>query len=111
MAFPRVRKADSCMLCKSGSHFVQVLAIHVPDMSVCTLQVGVLIVGAGPTGLGAATRIHQHGLKDWLLIDKVGSCKQSIMLPSIASRTAGLVNCTYQDGAIPSVWRGVLRST
>lgn len=34
-------------------------------------QVGVLIVGAGPTGLGAATRLHQHGLKDWLLIDQV----------------------------------------
>ena len=25
----------------------------------------------GPTGLGAATRLHQHGLKDWLLVDKV----------------------------------------
>ncbi|BDA50044.1 hypothetical protein COCOBI_15-1720 [Coccomyxa sp. Obi] len=33
-------------------------------------KVGVLIVGAGPTGLGAATRLHQHGLKDWLLIDQ-----------------------------------------
>ena len=30
-----------------------------------------LIVGAGPTGLGAASRLHQHGLKDWLIIDKV----------------------------------------
>ena len=34
------------------------------------LQVGVLVIGAGPTGLGAATRLHQHGLKDWLLIDQ-----------------------------------------
>ena len=34
-------------------------------------QVAVLIVGAGPTGLGAASRLHQHGLKDWLIIDKV----------------------------------------
>ncbi|KAK9815579.1 hypothetical protein WJX72_006193 [[Myrmecia] bisecta] len=33
-------------------------------------KVGVLVVGAGPTGLGAATRINQHGLKDWLLIDQ-----------------------------------------
>ena len=33
-------------------------------------QVGVLIVGAGPTGLGAATRLHQHGKTDWLLIDQ-----------------------------------------
>ncbi len=35
------------------------------------LQVGVLIVGAGPTGLGAATRLHQHGYDDWLLLDAV----------------------------------------
>jgi 2-polyprenyl-6-methoxyphenol hydroxylase-like FAD-dependent oxidoreductase len=35
------------------------------------MQVAVLVVGAGPTGLGAATRLQQHGLKDWLLIDKV----------------------------------------
>jgi protoporphyrinogen oxidase len=33
-------------------------------------KVGVLVVGAGPTGLGAATRLHQHGLKDWLIIDQ-----------------------------------------
>ena len=34
-------------------------------------QVGVLIVGAGPTGLGAATRLHQLGYDNFLLIDKV----------------------------------------
>lgn len=32
-------------------------------------RVKVLIVGAGPTGLGAATRLHQHGYEDWLMID------------------------------------------
>jgi 2-polyprenyl-6-methoxyphenol hydroxylase-like FAD-dependent oxidoreductase len=32
----------------------------------------VLVIGAGPTGLGAATRLHQHGSKDWLLVDQVG---------------------------------------
>ncbi|PNW82079.1 hypothetical protein CHLRE_06g272900v5 [Chlamydomonas reinhardtii] len=32
-------------------------------------KVGVLVVGAGPTGLGAATRLVQHDHKDWLLID------------------------------------------
>lgn len=37
-------------------------------------QVGVLVVGAGPTGLGAATRLHQLGYDDFLLIDKVGTC-------------------------------------
>eukprot|EP00891_Asterochloris_glomerata_P009369 jgi/Astpho2/9369/Aster-01639 len=35
-----------------------------------TQKVGVLVIGAGPTGLGAATRLNQHGLKDWLLIDQ-----------------------------------------
>mmetsp|Transcript_25530 Transcript_25530/g.55577 ORF Transcript_25530/g.55577 Transcript_25530/m.55577 type:complete len:503 (-) Transcript_25530:650-2158(-) len=35
-----------------------------------TEKVNVLIVGAGPTGLGAATRLHQHGRSDWLLIDQ-----------------------------------------
>ena len=32
-------------------------------------EVDVLIIGAGPTGLGAATRINQHGFKDWLMVD------------------------------------------
>lgn len=34
-----------------------------------TEKVGVLIVGAGPTGLGAATRLNQHGYDDWRVID------------------------------------------
>ncbi|KAL6746416.1 hypothetical protein V8C86DRAFT_1820555 [Haematococcus lacustris] len=34
-----------------------------------TEKVDVLIIGAGPTGLGAATRIEQHG-KNWLMIDQ-----------------------------------------
>ena len=44
-------------------------------------KVSVLILGAGPTGLGAATRLHQHDRRfapgsqepsiDWLLVDKV----------------------------------------
>lgn len=35
------------------------------------MQVGTLIIGGGPTGLGAATRLNQHGRNDWLLIDRV----------------------------------------
>lgn len=35
------------------------------------VQVSVLIIGAGPTGLGAATRLQQHGHHDWLLVDQV----------------------------------------
>ena len=34
-------------------------------------HVGILIVGAGPTGLGAATRLNQHGYQDWLVVDQV----------------------------------------
>lgn len=41
------------------------------------LQVSVLIVGAGPTGLGAATRLEQHGLNNWLIVDKVGNIDMS----------------------------------
>eukprot|EP00889_Picochlorum_renovo_P005952 jgi/Picre1/32982/NNA_008309.t1 len=33
-------------------------------------EVGVLILGSGPTGLGAATRLNQLGKTDWLLVDK-----------------------------------------
>jgi len=32
-------------------------------------SVGILIIGAGPTGLGAATRLIQKGNTDWILID------------------------------------------
>lgn len=32
-------------------------------------KVKVLILGAGPTGLGAATRLNQRGVDDWLLVD------------------------------------------
>lgn len=42
-------------------------------------QVSVLIVGAGPTGLGAATRLQQHGRTDWLLIDQVRCCVEDTM--------------------------------
>lgn len=41
-------------------------------------QVAVLVVGAGPTGLGAATRLHQHGHTDWLLIDQVGASESNV---------------------------------
>eukprot|EP00240_Pyramimonas_obovata_P002013 CAMPEP_0118927112 /NCGR_PEP_ID=MMETSP1169-20130426/4658_1 /TAXON_ID=36882 /ORGANISM="Pyramimonas obovata, Strain CCMP722" /LENGTH=505 /DNA_ID=CAMNT_0006868809 /DNA_START=34 /DNA_END=1551 /DNA_ORIENTATION=- len=34
-----------------------------------TEQVDVLIVGSGPTGLGAATRLHQHKKTSWRLYD------------------------------------------
>ena len=34
-----------------------------------TRAVDILIIGAGPTGLGAATRLHQRGIDDWMLID------------------------------------------
>lgn len=33
-------------------------------------SVEVLIVGSGPTGLGAATRLNQLGIQNWMLVDK-----------------------------------------
>jgi flavin-dependent dehydrogenase len=33
------------------------------------MKVDVLVVGAGPTGLGAATRLDQIGCESWMLID------------------------------------------
>lgn len=32
-------------------------------------EVDVLVLGAGPTGLGAATRLNQHKYENWLLVD------------------------------------------
>jgi len=32
-------------------------------------SVSTLVIGAGPTGLGAAVRLHDHGDKEWLLVD------------------------------------------
>jgi len=29
----------------------------------------IVVIGAGPTGLGAATRLNQHGIVDWVLIE------------------------------------------
>ena len=34
------------------------------------MQVQVLIVGAGPTGLGVATRLNQLAQTDWALLDQ-----------------------------------------
>jgi protoporphyrinogen oxidase len=33
-------------------------------------QVDVLVVGSGPTGLGAASRLHQNDVDNWLLLDQ-----------------------------------------
>lgn len=33
-------------------------------------KVGVLVLGAGPTGLGAATRLNQLGYDNWLMVDQ-----------------------------------------
>jgi protoporphyrinogen oxidase len=33
------------------------------------INTNVVIVGAGPTGLGAATRLQEHGRDDWLLLE------------------------------------------
>ncbi|KAF4655654.1 hypothetical protein FOZ61_007459 [Perkinsus olseni] len=33
------------------------------------MHVDVLVIGAGPTGLGAATRLNQHGVHSWVLVE------------------------------------------
>lgn len=35
-------------------------------------HVSLLVVGAGPTGLGAARRLHQRGHDDWLVVEATG---------------------------------------
>lgn len=40
------------------------------------VQVAVLVLGAGPTGLGTATRLQQHGFDDWMIVDKV--CRPNV---------------------------------
>jgi 2-polyprenyl-6-methoxyphenol hydroxylase-like FAD-dependent oxidoreductase len=45
--------------------------LQVTDSLGIVLQVAVLVLGAGPTGLGTATRLQQHGFDDWLVVDKV----------------------------------------
>ncbi len=37
-------------------------------------KVDILILGAGPTGLGAATRLHEKGREDWLLLEAESHC-------------------------------------
>ena len=72
------------------------------------MQVGVLVVGAGPTGLGAATRINQHGLKDWLIIDQVWNhlqtirtCLWAFVLTHVSTSTGSATGCSSTRWAGP----------
>src|SRR6266566_10118745 len=47
-----------------------------------SMRVRYLIVGAGPTGLGAAWRLEQRGIRDWLIVEAgkvAGGLAQSIV--------------------------------
>lgn len=52
------------------------------------LQVGILILGSGPTGLGAATRLQQHGYANWLMVDSVRPYS-TVSCNSFSSRPVG----------------------
>ena len=56
-------------------------------------QVGVLIVGAGPTGLGVATRLHQRKHADWALLDQARSTCRRRGITHHARRTSALIIC------------------
>ena len=64
-----------------------------------------LVVGAGPTGLGAATRLNQHGIKDWLLIDQVDAQSCPLALFSGGDRI------TKFDDELRSRWRSAALNT
>ena len=51
--YAHLRRSNSTIVCMSCS------------------QISIVIVGAGPTGLGAASRINQLGLTNWALVDQV----------------------------------------
>ena len=40
-------------------------------ISIIPVHVDTLVIGAGPTGLGAASRLHQHGVGDWIIVDEL----------------------------------------
>ena len=48
------------------------------------MQIGVLVVGAGPTGLGAATRLNQLGHSAGLLVDVGGGVSGGVDAPPAA---------------------------
>ena len=78
---PSVLKVRNNIMYSCASYLHRMQAIQAQQQKFARmLQVSVLIVGAGPTGLGAATRLEQHGLSNWLIVDKVGRLR--IVLPS-----------------------------
>jgi len=48
-------------------------------------QVDVLVIGAGPTGLGAAVRLNQIGCGKWLLVDASAEVSFLFSLSSVSS--------------------------
>ena len=66
-----------------------------------------IVLGAGPCGLGAATRLHQHGEDNWVLIDQApeagGLGLADFPFPLFLSRLwyisfiFGLIICLYSE--------------
>jgi protoporphyrinogen oxidase len=59
----RLVSASSCLFVK------KLLLLACLLVTYMEITVKVLVVGSGPTGLGAASRLEQHSIDSWLLVD------------------------------------------
>lgn len=72
-----------------------------PHHNHASLQVGVLVVGSGPTGLGAATRLNQLGHPSWLLVDKVRR-REKVLPPPCDSGMLPCASTPHAPVLLPS---------
>lgn len=109
----RTQRANHCIAASASSPAAAALLPPAPPelgaqtpAGVCS-QVGVLIVGAGPTGLGAATRLNQLGHPSWLLVDAVSAADAQPTLSSIRQLAR------RQPPVVPGIacWQPVERAT
>ena len=68
------------------------------------IDVDVLIIGAGATGLGAAYRLNQLGLDSWALVDANGNPGGSS--GSVKTTEGFRFDLGVQQQSNPTSWRG-----